>query len=367
MKRNSLLVNGLLAIMILAGGFLFSADNNDTGAKRRKAATLEGQGNYKDALEVYQDLIFKTQDNKDFVQNDIDHAVMCLNNINRSDEIDTFIEKAIAQHKENWRVLQRCAVIYQNQQHYGFMISGEFKRGGHRGGGKVVNSQERDRVRALQLLDQSIPLASSAEKAEKFELYQQYMRFLVSYRGMNESWRLQYLTDLSVLPDYEEGYGWYRGGGETKGAPVDADGKAVFHKIPDSFKEAATDGERWRWLMEECKKVCSERKYEIMYGFADFLQQQFDVQTMAYYGNSERGSDTEKDESGPYATITLKENETIARLANGIKRFTVPDEFSFIAIYRQIAEDNKDKTYAEASWQKLSEIFSNRRQYPKAA
>ena len=47
--------------------------------------------------------------------------------------------------------------------HHGFMIAGEFWRGQHRGGGKVVNAAERDRVRALQLMSQALPLAVKDE------------------------------------------------------------------------------------------------------------------------------------------------------------------------------------------------------------
>ena len=36
---------------------------------------------------------------------------------------------------------------------------------------------------------------------------------------------------------------------------------------------------------------------------------------------------------------TLKDDETIARLATGIKRFTLPDEFNPIKIYQTIADD----------------------------
>ena len=44
-------------------------------------------------------------------------------------------------------------------------------------------------------------------------------------RGAHEAWRLQYLTDLKTLPDFDEGYGGYSRG---QGAPVDDDGVPVF-------------------------------------------------------------------------------------------------------------------------------------------
>ncbi len=78
--------------------------------------------------------------------------------------------------------------------------------------------------------------------------------------------------------------------------------------------------------------------------FADFLRDQFDVQTMAEYGwffGRQATDDTKKNESGTYALHTLGEDETIARLATGIKRFELPDEFNFIKIYQQVAGEAK--------------------------
>lgn len=77
---------------------------------------------------------------------------------------------------------------------------------------------------------------------------------------------------------------------------------------------------------------------QVRLNFAQFLQNQFDVQTMAYGGyggNVGRGGDNKsgkKDEAGPYAVSTLAEDETIARLADGVKRFKLPDEFNFIKL-----------------------------------
>jgi hypothetical protein len=70
---------------------------------------------------------------------------------------------------------------------------------------------------------------------------------LLSNRGYDEAWRLQYLTDLKELPDYEPGWHW---DGGAKGAPVDADGNPVLHKVPKSWDAATTDGETW---LRECE------------------------------------------------------------------------------------------------------------------
>ena len=113
----------------------------------------------------------------------------------------------------------------------------------------------------------------------------------------------------------------------------------------------------------------AQRTNEVRIKFADFLQQQFGVQTIAEFGwrfGPMATDDSKEDQSGTYALSTLGEDETIARLASGVKRFKLPDEFNYIKIYQQVADDPKTG-YAEAALDHLATEFVNRRQYPKAA
>ena len=70
--------------------------------------------------------------------------------------------------------------------------------------------------------------------------------------------------------------------------------------------------------------------------------------------------------SGTYALHTLSDDETIARLATGIKRFKVPDEFNWIKIYERVAGRGKS-TWGEQARDALANEFEDRRQYVKAA
>ncbi len=115
----------------------------------------------------------------------------------------------------------------------------------------------------------------------------------------------------------------------------------------------------------------NERQHEepVRFIFADFLMNQFGEQTMAQYGVWFRGMDEDdekKNESGTFALHSLGEDETIARLATGIKRFKLPNEFNFIKIYQQIADDPKTGS-GDRALEQLAQVFENRRQYPKAA
>ena len=120
--------------------------------------------------------------------------------------------------------------------------------------------------------------------------------------------------------------------------------------------------------MEQAAEFDPTLADSVVFQRADFLWQQFGVQTMAYYGwqfGRMQTDDTKQNESGTYALHTLGENETIARLATGVKRFELPDQFNFIKLYQQIAQKTGENRLRALS--QLGQIFENRRQYPKAA
>jgi len=338
----------------------------DQAKLRAEARKLQGDGNYNDAYLVFRKLALDPNDDPRLVGEDLQMATRCLQRLNRLNEVDEFREAVIEVHKNNWRLLWAAARNYMELPHQGFMIAGEFWRGPHRGGGKVVHAVERDRVRALQLMVQALPLARQDDDHAAVGEFLLYLaQVLLNNRGYQESWRLQYLTDLSKLPDYEEGWPYYR---QTPGAPVDEEGNPVFHHVPKSFEDAKTDGERWRWCLEQAMEFNPQKKNAVRKQYADFLFNQFGVQTMAFYGwrFGRMQTDDTKEESGTYELHTLGEDETIARLATGVKRFKLPDEFNFIKVYQKIVEEPQTG-YAEQALVQLANIFENRRQYPKAA
>jgi hypothetical protein len=337
---------------------------------RAKAEKLMADGNFNEAYKVFRELAHNELNDPKLVANDLANGVQALRNLGRITEVDEFIETTIAAHGKNWRLLSAAANQYLQIEHFGFMIAGKYERGHNRGGGKMVNSQERDRVRALQLLNQAIPLANADEdKAAVSEFYITLAGQLLSNRGHTDAWRLQTLTNLAELPDYEEGYYFER---QYNGAPVGADGKPVYHHEPKSWEEAKTDGERWRWALAQAVENSPSQRNRVRWEMAQFYMNQFAPQTMSYWGLGRffglpaTDDDTKKNESGTYALHTLQENETIAKLATGIKRFELPDEFNYIKIMQQIAAEPQTGFGDEALYTLATE-FENRRQYPKAA
>jgi len=145
----------------------------------------------------------------------------------------------------------------------------------------------------------------------------------------------------------------------------------VLHTVPKSWEAGQSDGQRWRWALAQAAENAPRLLNRTRWSLGSFLHSQFGVQTMQQ-GRFLRGlalpaeGDAAKDESGTYALHTLGQNETIARLAIGIKRFQLPDEFNFIRIFQQI--DLEPQTgFGENAVNTLAQIFENRRQYDTAA
>ena len=177
-----------------------------------------------------------------------------MQNLGRNAEVDDVRDAVVQVHGKNWRLLQAAAGSLINGESYGFIIAGKFFRGPHRGGdGRMVNSYERDRVRALKLMQQGLPHAlEDDDKTGASSFLLDFAQMFMGNRGYGEAWRLQYLTDLEELPDYEDG--WYYGG-QSSGAPVDADGKPVFHQCPRASKPPQDDGQRWRWCLMQAVEI----------------------------------------------------------------------------------------------------------------
>ena len=370
---------GRLLLPVILTGFIWStidmthaAERPGKPPSRERAQKLFKDGNFNDAYQAYRRLSLDPDDDPRQVTQDLDMATQCLQQLNRVAEIDEFREAVIATHTGNWRLLAGAAQNYMNVPHHGFMVAGKFQRGNKRGGGQMVSADERDRVRALQLMVQAMPLALEDDDHISVANFMLSMaRMFLNNRGYGEAWRLQYLTDLDELPDYDDAGRFNRFGyrGQATAAPVDEEGNPVYHHAPKSFKAAETDGERWRWCLEEAIELDPPRADQARLEFAGFLANQFSVSTMAQFGYHfwrMEPDDSKEDESGTYALHTLSEDETIARLATGVKRFKLPDEFNFIRIYQQVSSKPKIG-YAENALVALAQIFENRRQYPKAA
>ncbi|MGN1273234.1 MAG: hypothetical protein ACI4UF_01475, partial [Thermoguttaceae bacterium] len=81
--------------------------------------------------------------------------IAALENLNRSSEIDDFMEKFTSVYGESWRALQVAAAIWNSVDHHGRVVAGKFYRGNQQRNGEYASAFERDRIRALQLMTQA--------------------------------------------------------------------------------------------------------------------------------------------------------------------------------------------------------------------
>jgi uncharacterized protein YfaS (alpha-2-macroglobulin family) len=358
----------LLALVVLLTGLAVAAMARPKSPQtlRQNAQKEYNNGNYKDAFAVLKTLLLTEERvGGEMVPNDFNLALNCLRNLGDYPAIDAFRDQVVKRHGDSWNLLWHAARSFYHGHHYGTVIAGEFERGYHRGGGRYVNVIERDRVLALQLMDRAVRMIEgeggqairSASPRPVAEFYREFANMLVGFRGYQGSWRLLYLTDLKELPDFEDGT--YYGNNTTPGAPVDEAGKPIFHKVPKNYQEAATDGERWRHFQQMAMAADPSLKDTVMNEYANFLYQQFGVQTLAYYGRSfGQLGPTGEDESeeGPFTLHTLADDESVARLATGIARFKLPADANYIRIFKELKQ-----------WHIVAQIYENRRQYPAAA
>jgi uncharacterized protein YfaS (alpha-2-macroglobulin family) len=336
------------------------ADNPDD---RERYVKLLSAGNFKDAYEGFRRLALDPKTDPARVGEDLVRAIQCLRQLGRNEEVDAFREAVVTAHKGNWRLLEAAAESYlDDDPHTGFIVAGKFQRGSNRGDGRYVGSYERDRSRALQLLVQGLDGARvDADRGAAGHFLRTLARTVMGDRAERDSWRLQTLTPVEVLPDFDESPIDQWGGGQPS-APVEPDGTPVYYRVPETFQKAKNDGERWRWALAQAAETDPSLLNTVRFSLASFLISQFGTQTIAPWTASAGLPEA----SAPYALDSLKDDETIARLASGIKRFTLPDEFNPIKILQTIADDRRTGQGEEAL-SALAMIFENRRQLDRAA
>ena len=252
------------------------------------------------------------------------------------------------------------------------MIAGEFSRGQHRGGGKVVHATARDRVRALQLYRNAMKLAQYRKRqSEPAEMLRQFAEAII-LRQPKPGGCSRSPISTSCPTTKKAG----TTAANSKARRLMPHGNPIFYAVPKSWDAAKSDGERWRWLLETMVEWQPSRRNDERTRSGPLpriaIRRANDGSVRLRLPES-KATDADKkgDKTGIWALDTLGEDETIARLATGIKRFKLPDEHNFIKLYQQMLATTKAKRNRTASASMrpatLAMLFENRRQYPRAA
>ncbi len=266
-----------------------------------------------------------------------------LRSLEQEHEYDAMLKYVSEKFPQNLYFLTSLRSTYPRPD--GYMINNQFRRGDIRGNaGRMVFCEERDRVQALQLMAAGIPaIEKSGNKNLKVEFYRNLSICLM--RSGNESWKMQHLTDLSVLPDYTEQQTY----SSISRPPVQPDGTPVYYSVPSSWDAAKNDGERMRWAFARCAETGGAKR---LADLGRWLAGQFDFKSVNHQIRREYLS---RDAYLEYL-YGLKDNETMAELADGVRRLTLPEDQNYIRILKEAG-----------AYHELAGIYAARAQFEKAA
>ena len=343
--------------LIVAGAVVQTQAEQSPAQLRKKAEALAKDGNWKEALDISRAMLESVDDRNS--GKDLLSSLRYLRELRQVAGADEILENAVRRHSENWILLRQAAQSYQQLQHSGFLLDGEFRRGYHRGGGAYVSCGGRDRVRSIQLILQALGCIEENDKRVASDLYSDLAGYLALGRtGPQRVWALGVLTNLADLPDYGD-EGRLSSG---SGAPVDADGSPLILDVPESWEDAENDGERWRWALSESVRLGPEKESKSKEQWARFLVQHYGVGTLTGFGRWMQ-QDPEEAE-GILQVHTLKETETLANLASGVRRFDLVADYQFIPLLRRLSTGKQSNA---ALGDLLVQVFLNRRQYAAGA
>ncbi|MDD3587016.1 MAG: MG2 domain-containing protein, partial [Thermoguttaceae bacterium] len=324
---------------------------------------IRDDGLYKEVYDYLKEWALNPAADSRAVSEAVRMVCSCMNQLGEIAARDAWFEKILAAHKDKPLVL--CALATQNvNDSNGAMIDDHFVRGVWQG--RCVRSENRDRVWSLQRMVHAVKLLESSDIRQKLtatELIRFYHSFL-NILEENSPWKLQVLTDLEKVPDYEEMFGT----DYNPISPVDEAGNPVFYAVPKTWEQAKSDGERLMWVVEQLANVSPNGNVASLQFRSSFAQRLFGVQTLNEYGYMfRRDLDQNKDQSAILSLETLTDDETIARLAAGVKRFKLPAGYDYVNILKNLYEQlESHREKYDVGWE-LAQEYMNRRQYPKAA
>ena len=334
------------------------------------ADALLRRGDFADALEQYRKGLGDGSVSGAAAADALRGALDAVGRLGTPEERDGLIDAAVAAHPSSPRVRSAAATGLLDGPHWGTAVGGEFTRGQRRDRVRRIDVTEWDRTRALQLLAGGLghldELGDGDGRADYFFLLD---RALDLGRGGNHAWRLQRLTDLSTLPDRTDPDAFGRPA-PSDGAPVGADGEPVFYGVPESWDAADSDGARRRWALARVAAVGPVHAARVTLERAAFLRLQFGVRTLRGWAGLAKMLEPAaggEPAPGPWSLHTLADDETIAKLATGVRRFTLPDDQDHVVLLRSLVESDREDAAVRRALLTLAAVHEDRRQFPRAA
>ncbi|MEN0109972.1 MAG: MG2 domain-containing protein, partial [Planctomycetota bacterium] len=254
---------------------------------------------------------------------DLAATVRCLNRLGREQAFDALIQSAAQRYQRDASMLLAAARAYRDAPSHAHRVGSEVRRG--HGSGERLSLADSDRYWRMRLagaaFDATEDPTLQADAAAELALA------VLEGRTGRRSWRLQSLTPIEGDPPPATPT-WPGPPASDPPAAAGGDGPLLY-AVPASFKAAKSDGERWRFCLAEQARLRPSDADACDAAYADFLRQQFGVASLVgRLGPGETRPDAD-------TLRTLGEDETIARLASGVRRFKLSAEHNFLAIDRR--------------------------------
>ena len=296
----------------------------------KNAASLMEKGHYAEAYVAYTNIVFAsdsaevTDGNR--AQSLLD-APRCLAKLKRFDEAEPLLDKAILERKE-FAVHVAYSQAIGELPHYGKMVKGVFSRLNE--WGAPYSSVEHDRVKRLKCLKAIMPDLAKQTKLRQRWFWNEVVNALeMNGRNKGAAWKLLELTSLKEIPSIEERENWGESDFEVGPAPVDENGEPLFYGLVKSWEDAKNDGERWMFANTARAAVDDFGRRNSARTLGEFAKNQFGVYHL-------RGEDNLTKLIGDLRS--LDDDETVTRLANGVKRFKLPVEYNYLRMWRELGD-----------------------------
>lgn len=370
----------LAGLMFLATSIAYSAD---PPPEVQAATKLVAEGNHQEAIDKLKTFVRGADTPPAHKAMALDELIKWMTQHDQSADAERLLEELAAVPDQDWRVLAAAGRMFGRLDASGRLEAGKFVRG-HGGRGTWVSAHEYDQARALQLLLAARKkMPTDGDVADKSELLWNLADTWAT-RGMGGpggAWALTQLTDVDTLPVINDDDDDDDQASPASGFPMEADGSPTVFRVPASFESARNDGERLRFALQEWAALSPAHAAAAKLSWASLTQGWFGVGAASGYLQLSE-TDLEKARRDSLSAVhTLSEDETVAMLATGPSRTTLPPEYRFLSQMREVMSSGADmsKIAAEegfgfnaAKWRDhisdtiISEL-SARRQYPKAA
>lgn len=370
----------LLSVMktLLLAGLMFVALSSAHAApppELQAATELAKQGNHQEAIDKLTGFIRATSTTAEHKAMALEQVASHMNQHQQSAEAEKLIEELAAVPNQDWRVLAAAGRSYAWVEPYGRLEGGQFRRG-TTGGGRWISARDHDRIRALQLLRlarERMPAEAEPEPKTRllWSLVQAWMN--EAGGGAGSAWKLTALTDLTRPPVINDDGDDDDQNSPASGFPVEADGSPTVFRLPKDFASAQNDGERLRHALKEWAILSPAHDVAAKAAWAGLVRGWFGVQQAAWMLGAQEPDREKMGRDSLSAVHTLSEDETVALLATGPSRITLPPDYRFMTQLREVAASGVaiSKVLPGTGLEQISDIIIAellaRRQFPQAA